>query len=189
MKQFTRITPTETLEVGGRYKRAVVVKRFRDEDGQVHEFTTFCAEGSHAGGVIAVTPDGRVPVLYQFRAGPERYFYEMPGGKFNPGEDFQAAAMRELREETGYTSDTVVPLGTSCRDAYTNTQWHYYLATNCYQTDTGQALDAEERAQGVECRLLSIAEFLDHALNDRMTDPAAVLMAYEQLKEIQRETT
>lgn len=31
-----------------------------------------------------------------------RRSWEMPGGKLNPGEDPEAAAVREFREETGY---------------------------------------------------------------------------------------
>lgn len=114
--------------------------------------------------------------------------YEIPGGSFNPNEDFQTAAMRELEEETGYVSDEVELLGTSCRDAYMNANWHYYFAKNCYMSKNGQQLDYEERSQGAEVRLITIDELIYNATHDLMTDPAAVLMAYEKLKEIQHET-
>lgn len=79
MKQFKRIEPTDEYIVGGKYKKAIVVKRFQTEDGDIHEFTTWQKENTHSGGVIAVTTDGKVPVFYQFRSGPERWMYEIPG--------------------------------------------------------------------------------------------------------------
>jgi 8-oxo-dGTP pyrophosphatase MutT (NUDIX family) len=186
--KFTRIEPTESYDVGGLFTRRVVVKRFGTSDNQVHQFTTYYKEGSHSGAVIALTPDARVIVSYQFRAGPERWMYELPGGGFKDDETYQSAVMRELTEETGYTSDDVVCLGTSCRDAYVNTIWHYYLAKNCVLSPGGQQLDDEERAQGLTAKLISIDDLFYNATHDRMTDPAAVLMAYEELKEIQRGT-
>lgn len=188
MKEFTRIEPTDEYQVGGKFKKTVVVKHFHTADGKVHEFTTFHKENIHAGAVIAVTPDAKVAVSYQFRPGPERWMYEIPGGMFGRDEDFQAAALRELQEETGYVSDEVELLGTSCRDAYVNATWHYYLAKNCYPAKNGQTLDEEESDQGLEVRLITIDELIYNATHDLMTDPAAVLMAYEKLKEIQHAT-
>ncbi len=184
MKQFSRIEPTTQQVCGLQYKRTMVVKTFKADDDSVHEFTTWGKEGGRNGGVIALTPDRKVIVTYQFRAGPERWMWEIPGGKFNGGEDEQAAALRELKEETGYEPQHVTLLGKSCRDAYCNMTWYYFLATGCTLSDDGPELDKEERDQGAEARLISIKELIDNAKHDRMTDPEAVLMAYEQLNEL-----
>ncbi len=182
MKQFTRIEPTTIQPVGLRFKRAVVVKRFRTDDGLEHEFTTWLQEGTHAGGVIAITPDKQVVTVRQFRPGPERWVDDIPGGGFHDGEDFQVAACRELKEETGYEVGRIEFLGTSFRDAYNNCTWHYYLATDCVPSKDGSRPDEEEDDQGAELRLISIDELIDNARHDRMSDPHAVLMAYEKLK-------
>ncbi len=184
MKQFTRIEPTTVQPVGGRYKKTVVVKNFRDDEGTQHEFTTFGAEGDRNGSVVAITPDKEVITTYQFRSGPERWMYELPGGGFNDGEDEQTAAMRELKEETGYVSDDITYLGASSRDAYVNATWHYFLALNCRLSEDGRELDEEELAQGAEVRLISIEQLIENAKTDQMTDAVAVLMAYEKLKEV-----
>ncbi len=55
--------------------------------------------------VVALTPERRVVLVRQFRFGTERVTTEVPGGLVDPGEAPLAAARRELREETGYTSD------------------------------------------------------------------------------------
>lgn len=183
MKTFTRVD-TVIQPVGGRFKREVVVKKFQTEDGLEHEFTTWIAEGYQAAGVIALTPDKKAVMMYQFRGGPERWMYEIPGGGVMPGEDAQIAALRELKEETGYTPGHVELLGTSCKDAYSNIVIHYYIATDCVLSDDGRQLDEEEQEQGAEVRLITIDELIANAKHDHMTDPHAVLMAYEKLKEL-----
>ena len=58
-------------------------------------------------GAVAVIPildDGRVVMVRQFRHAVGRILLELPAGKLDPGEPVLACAMRELREETGYTA-------------------------------------------------------------------------------------
>ena len=49
--------------------------------------------------VVLVAPTGRVLLLLQ--RGPRAPFWATPGGGLEPGESFEDAARRELREETG----------------------------------------------------------------------------------------
>jgi len=183
-KQFVRIDDHEEVRFGNRFKKTYVIKRFTTEDGLEHEFTTVGSESGRAGAMLALTPDKRVVTMYQFRPGPERWFCDMPGGGILPGEDPQVGVTRELKEETGYVPGRVEFLGTSCRDAYFNTTWFYYLATDCVLSESGRELDAEEHEQGAQVRLISIDEFIDNAMHDRMTDPHAVLMAYDRLQKM-----
>ncbi len=52
--------------------------------------------------VIALTEDRRMVLVRQYRFGTEDFSLEIPGGMVDPGEDPVEAAVRELREETGY---------------------------------------------------------------------------------------
>lgn len=61
--------------------------------------------------VIPVTPEGRVVMVRQWRHGERAVTLEIPGGMVDRGEDPAQAAMRELREETGYTCEAVELLG------------------------------------------------------------------------------
>ena len=61
-----------------------------------------------AGRVIVLDPDDRV-LLFRYDDGPPNgRHWSTPGGGLNRGESYQAGALRELVEETGWTD---VPLG------------------------------------------------------------------------------
>ena len=59
----------------------------------------------HNGGAVlaAVTEDEKMVMVRQFRKPAERMMLEVPAGKIDPGEQPLEAALRELKEETGYT--------------------------------------------------------------------------------------
>lgn len=57
---------------------------------------------SRAVGVVAVADDGRLLLVGQHRYPLDEYSWEIPEGGVAPGEDLEAGARRELREETGY---------------------------------------------------------------------------------------
>ena len=184
MKTFTRIEPTTVYEVGDRFKQQVVVKRFRTDDGLEHEFTTFFREGAEGVATIALTPDNQAVVVRQFRAAPEDFWYELPGGGVEDGEDIEAAAKRELFEETGYQPTAITYLGANTLDGMINFVCHAFLATGCVPVGD-PARDQTEIDQGVETVLISIDQLIENAKTNQMTDAVAVLMAYDTLKELQ----
>jgi len=58
-----------------------------------------------AAAVVPVDADGNVWLVKQFRAPVDQLLLEIPAGKLDfPGEDREAAARRELSEETGLTA-------------------------------------------------------------------------------------
>lgn len=61
--------------------------------------------------VIALTADGNVVLVEQFRHGIDSVTFEIPGGMVDPGEDPSEAAIRELAEETGYGGNEPESIG------------------------------------------------------------------------------
>ncbi len=61
--------------------------------------------------VVAVTPDAQVVLIRQFRHGIRDVTWEVPGGIIETGEPPEEAALRELREETGYAGQSARLLG------------------------------------------------------------------------------
>lgn len=57
--------------------------------------------------VIARRRDGRFVFIRQFRKAMERVCFEVMAGNVDPGEEMEAAAIRELKEETGYVPDSI----------------------------------------------------------------------------------
>lgn len=61
--------------------------------------------------VVALTSEGEVILIEQYRHGIDDLTLEIPGGVIEPDEDPLLGAARELREETGYAGDEPVLIG------------------------------------------------------------------------------
>jgi ADP-ribose pyrophosphatase len=62
--------------------------------------------------IVARLPDGRLPIVRQFRPAVATETWELPAGLLDADELAEAAARRELLEETGAVALNVVDLGT-----------------------------------------------------------------------------
>ncbi len=180
MKPWKRIEPTKVTKVGW---RKVTTKTFEMPNGSIVEFDTVHPDGQEFAGIIGLTPDNKVIIARQFRPGPEKIMEELPGGFVDKGETPETAARREFLEETGYKAGTLTYLGSFHKDTYMNSVWHAFLALDCVKVDEQNLEDEED----VEIDLISIAELLDNAKKDRMTDHAAVLLGYDKLKQLQED--
>jgi len=94
--------------------------------------------------VVARTAEGRIVAVRQFRFGVERVTLELPGGVIEEGEEPLAAAVRELREETGYVAREWRHLGrVEPNPAFHDNVCHHFLAEGA-EPRHEQALDEGE---------------------------------------------
>lgn len=94
----------------------------------------------HNGGVAlaALTDEGKLLIVRQYRKAPDKATLELPAGKKEKGEDPELTASRELREETGYTATKLTHLTSFYSSiGYSTEKIHIYLATGLVpgQTD------------------------------------------------------
>lgn len=98
--------------------------------GAAHEFLVLEAEDWV--NIVALTPDERVVMVRQFRAGSGQVTLEIPGGIIDPGETPRTAAERELLEETGHRASEWIDLGSvHPNPAILSNRCHTFLARGC----------------------------------------------------------
>lgn len=104
--------------------------------------------------VGAVTEEGEILMVRQFRPGPGRFTYDVPGGMIDAGDRPIEAARKELLEETGYTGD-LREVAQTYVTAYSTAKKHIFLATGCRKVAEPEA----EPNMIAELRVVSHEEF------------------------------
>ena len=106
------------------------------EDEAVDPKTGFTIKRSvvrHAGSAVmmAVDEKKRILMVRQYRLPAEKYLWELPAGKVDPGEKPLQAAKRELAEETGYKARTWTKLASFwASPGFVQERMTIYLATD-----------------------------------------------------------
>lgn len=101
--------------------------------------------------IIAVTNEGKLVLVEQFRKALERTMLEIPAGKIEKGEEPRITAIRELEEETGYRAKTFTYIQTfATSPGFADEIIHLYAAEGLEKVEQPAAGDEDEFIEVLE---------------------------------------
>jgi len=126
--------------------------------------------------VLASTREGALLLVRQFRPAVAGKTLELPSGHVEEGELPEAAARRELAEETGYEAERFELLGTLAPDPgrQGNRLWCFYAPG---ATQIRSPVVREEGVELVRCEQRDLIRFLKNGEIDHAANLAVVLLA------------
>ncbi len=141
----------------------------------------YCKHGG-AVCVVPLTRDGEVVCVRQYRYALQRVTLEIPAGKLDsPDEDHLEAALRELREETGYTPGRITPIGDLATSPALLTEIIYmYLAEDLTEGETDP--DEDEFIEFVKIPLEDMVDMIIRGEIQDAKTQAAVLKVWAMKK-------
>lgn len=123
--------------------------------------------------VVALTDEGRICLVRQYRTALGRVTVEIPAGKLAAGEDPLECASRELLEETGMEAEKIAYLTTIASSAgFCDELIHIYMATGLSFSKSSP--DADEF---INVDLVEVGELVDAVLDGRIEDAKTVVGA------------
>lgn len=120
---------------------------------------------------VALTGDHKVILTRQYRHPLGRWIYDLPAGSHRIGEDPKVGALRELEEETGFTTDNIIKLGYYVPfPGSLNVGTHLFLARDL--VPGSRSLDKHEFINLV---YMDFDEALQRVLDGEFTDGALMM--------------
>jgi len=140
----------------------LIERQCRSSEQTDHRLKFYLLRSKDWCNIIPITEDGKIVMVKQYRIGVSKHTLEIPGGVIDPeDEHYQAAAIRELQEETGY-----MPLpGAQCLNlgwvfpnpAIMDNRCHSYVI-GPVRKNAPQNLDPGEMIEVVEVPIMEIPE-------------------------------
>ncbi len=140
----------------------------------------------HPGGsvIVPITNEGKFVLVKQFRYPLQKELIEFPAGKLDENEDPMICAERELEEETGYSSDTIIYLGKIyTAPGYCTELLHIFVARNLKSGNHNR----EEGEKEMQILELNYDDIIDLVRKEEITDSKTIsALFYLQNKDISK---
>ncbi len=126
--------------------------------------------------IVAITPENKVVLVRQYRKAIEKELWEIPAGKIEIGENPKDTAIRELKEETGYSAGNIKLLHKFYTSAgFSNQKIYIFLAQNL--TPGEQNFDEDEFIKTEEFSLDEVYNMIyKNAIEDAKTSIGMLLI-------------
>jgi 8-oxo-dGTP pyrophosphatase MutT (NUDIX family) len=113
--------------------------------------------------VLCLAETGDAVLVRQYRHGIGQTCLELPAGVIEPNEDIGAAAVRELREETGFVSTDWIDLGFVAPEPHRHTnRAHLRVAMNARR----EGIPVLDESEQIEVELLALSQLSKLVFND-----------------------
>jgi len=109
VSKFGGVKVLSSRVIYDKHESTIVEDTLEFADGTTFEYVYFKSRGTVA--VAAFTEDNKMILTKQYRHPLGKIVYDIPGGAIEPGEAPIQAALRELKEETGYTAEKIEWIG------------------------------------------------------------------------------
>lgn len=131
--------------------------------------------------ILPIDAGGNVYFVRQYRIGSDSILLELPAGKIEDGEEAQATAEREIREETGMAATSMRPIGGFYMSpGYSTEYMHCFLATGLIHSplrpDADEFLNLEKIPFEKVKSMITAGELPDSK------SLAAVMLAWHELE-------
>ena len=155
--------------------------RLRLPDGGIKD-PYYVVERPDAAIIFPLTERGEVVLVRQYRPPLEGMELGLPAGLVEEGEEPEAAARRELSEETGYTGGDWEPLGSLASSPSLKDNWAYlFLARGVEQTEEPDP-DEHELVEVVRVPVEELRDLIHSGKIVSSSGVAAIMLALERLR-------
>lgn len=135
-------------------------------------------EGADWVALFALTGEGKVLLVRQYRQAVRDFVWELPGGVVDAGEDALAAGLRELREETGYVAERAECIARTAVDPPKATFYNHLVVAHGCRPAGAQALDHTEE---IEIHALPPRELLQWVRQGQIWAQSSIACIYRAL--------
>jgi 8-oxo-dGTP pyrophosphatase MutT (NUDIX family) len=144
----------------------------------------YVVERPDAAIIFPLTAEGDVVLVRQYRPPLERMELGLPAGLVEKGEEPEAAARRELVEETGYSGGEWEPLGSLASSPSLKDNWAYlFLARGVEETGPPDP-DEHELVETVKVPVEDLRGLIRAGEIVSSSGVAAIMLALERLREM-----
>ncbi|GIO22539.1 NUDIX hydrolase [Oceanobacillus sp. J11TS1] len=128
--------------------------------------------------IIPITEDNKIVLVEQYRKPLERTLIEIPAGKLEKNENPLTAAVRELEEETGYTTTNLSQVTSFYTSpGFANEKVYVYITNDLIKMENPPAGDDDEFVQIMEVTLDEAKDLVEEGrIQDAKTNYAILYL-------------
>ncbi|WP_047980099.1 NUDIX domain-containing protein [Ornithinibacillus contaminans] len=133
--------------------------------------------------ILAITNENKIVLVEQYRKPLEKSIIELPAGKLEHGEDPAQTAVRELEEETGYTTNNLTLLTSFYTSpGFADELMHIYIARDLIKLEQPPAMDADEFVEIMEVSLEEAKQLVQsQRIHDAKTNYAILYLDMQEM--------